>query len=113
MPSIQDVGSHQKIIWSGSLSVRMQRGRARLSVSVPALASVWPVQGLWGAHRNWWVIHGMQEVRGSTPRSSTFPQVKGTLRSSGMIFECLQTGDKWSGLSFLSLALLQVKRVSR
>jgi hypothetical protein len=26
-------------------------------------------------------LHGMQEVRGSNPLSSTFPQVMGTLRS--------------------------------
>jgi hypothetical protein len=60
-----------------------------------------------GTHRHSWVqeaqvgaieaqagalllLHGMQEVRGSTPLSSTFPQVKGRLRSSKMIFERLQ-----------------------
>jgi hypothetical protein len=37
--------------------------------------------------------NGMQEARGSTPLSSTFPQVKRQLRSSEMIFECLQPGN--------------------
>ena len=36
------------------------------------------------------LLHGMQEVRGSTPLSSTFPQFKRQLRSSETIFERLQ-----------------------
>jgi hypothetical protein len=36
------------------------------------------------------IHHGMQEVRGSNPLSSTFPQFKGMLRAWKMISERLQ-----------------------
>ena len=39
---------------------------------------------------HWLDLHGMQEVRGSNSLSSTFPQVKGMLRSLKRLLERLQ-----------------------
>jgi hypothetical protein len=36
-------------------------------------------------------LHGMQEARGSSPLSSTFPQVKASCEASELIFERLQS----------------------
>ncbi len=60
------------------------RGRIPLGCAVPgwpalASATVQAVQALHGAYRNLPVFHGMQEVWGSNPHCSTFPQVKGYL----------------------------------
>ena len=81
-----DGWASQVIMRRGSLRGRIPLGCAVSGWSLLVSASVRAVQALCGAYRNLPVIHGMQEVWGSNPHSST--QVRRIFRTAeSPIFE--------------------------
>jgi hypothetical protein len=70
-----DGWASQGIMLRGTFRGRIPLGCAVSGWSLLVSASVQAVQALYGAYRNLAVIHGMQEVWGSNPHSSTsFPR---------------------------------------